>query len=173
MPFRPFTMERRQSTYENRVDYNLSESGVDPVTFRELLELHGRDTITDAKLGYGQSNGSDDLRARIAALYERAHIDGIVVMNGSAEANFAAMWHLVRPGDEVAILVPTYMQTHGLAENFGAHVVEIPLREELGWQPERGWRDGLEETVAWYEQNRSWWEPLKARAPVEETAWQS
>jgi dTDP-glucose 4,6-dehydratase len=47
------------------------------------------------------------------------------------------------------------------------------LREELGWQPERGWRDGLEETVAWYEQNRSWWEPLKARAPVEETAWRS
>jgi dTDP-glucose 4,6-dehydratase len=47
------------------------------------------------------------------------------------------------------------------------------LREELGWTPERGWRDGLEETVAWYTENRSWWEPLKARAPVEETAWRS
>jgi dTDP-glucose 4,6-dehydratase len=47
------------------------------------------------------------------------------------------------------------------------------LREELGWRPERGWRDGLEETVAWYTENRSWWEPLKARAPVEETAWRS
>ncbi len=46
------------------------------------------------------------------------------------------------------------------------------LRRELGWQPERGWRDGLEETVVWYTENRSWWEPLKARAPVEETAWQ-
>jgi dTDP-glucose 4,6-dehydratase len=45
------------------------------------------------------------------------------------------------------------------------------LRRELGWQPERGWRDGLEETVAWYTANRSWWEPLKERAPVEETAW--
>ena len=46
------------------------------------------------------------------------------------------------------------------------------LREELGWRPERDWREGLEETVAWYAANRSWWEPLKARAPVEETAWQ-
>jgi aspartate/methionine/tyrosine aminotransferase len=136
MPFQPFVMERWQSTYENRVEHNLSESGVDPVTVRELLELHGRDTITDAKLGYGQSNGSDELRARIAALYAGAVADGVVVMNGSAEANFAAMWQLVQPRDEVAILVPTYMQTYGLAQNFGAHVVEIPLREELGWQPD-------------------------------------
>jgi len=25
--------------------------------------------------------------------------------------------------------------------------------------------------VAWYAANRDWWEPLKKRAPVEETAW--
>jgi len=31
--------------------------------------------------------------------------------------------------------------------------------------------DGLAETVAWYEANRSWWEPLKERALVQETAW--
>jgi dTDP-glucose 4,6-dehydratase len=47
------------------------------------------------------------------------------------------------------------------------------LREELGWAPERGWREGMEATVAWYSANRGWWEPLKARAPVEETAWQA
>ena len=29
----------------------------------------------------------------------------------------------------------------------------------------------LEETVRWYADNRAWWEPLKRRAPVEETAW--
>jgi dTDP-glucose 4,6-dehydratase len=45
------------------------------------------------------------------------------------------------------------------------------IREELGWLPSRGWEDGLAETVAWYRENRDWWEPLKARAPVEETAW--
>ena len=45
------------------------------------------------------------------------------------------------------------------------------LHEELAWQPEHGWREGLEATVGWYADNRSWWEPLKARAPVEETAW--
>jgi dTDP-glucose 4,6-dehydratase len=45
------------------------------------------------------------------------------------------------------------------------------IRDELGWTSSRGWDEGLAETVAWYEARRSWWEPLKKRAPVEETAW--
>jgi dTDP-glucose 4,6-dehydratase len=45
------------------------------------------------------------------------------------------------------------------------------LRRELGWEPEISWKAGLRETVEWYAANRDWWEPLKARAPVEETAW--
>ena len=32
MSFEPFAMERWQSTWENRVQYNLSESGVHPLT---------------------------------------------------------------------------------------------------------------------------------------------
>ncbi|HEX6135272.1 MAG TPA: aminotransferase class I/II-fold pyridoxal phosphate-dependent enzyme [Longimicrobiales bacterium] len=133
--FQPFAMERWQSTYENRVDFNLSESGVHPLTLAELLAIADAD-IGDTPLGYGQSNGSDPLRARIAALYQGARDDGVVACNGSAEANFIAMWELVGAGDEIAILVPTYMQTYGLAQNVGAHVTEIPLREELGWQPD-------------------------------------
>jgi dTDP-glucose 4,6-dehydratase len=45
------------------------------------------------------------------------------------------------------------------------------LRRELGWEPEITWGDGLRETVEWYAANRGWWEPLKERAPVQETAW--
>jgi dTDP-glucose 4,6-dehydratase len=43
---------------------------------------------------------------------------------------------------------------------------------ELGWTPSHGFDDGLAETVAWYAANRDWWEPLKARVLVQETAWQ-
>lgn len=35
--------------------------------------------------------------------------------------------------------------------------------EALGWRTERSFDDALEATVAWYRDNRSWWEPLKAR----------
>jgi dTDP-glucose 4,6-dehydratase len=45
------------------------------------------------------------------------------------------------------------------------------IGDELGWVSSRGWDEGLAETVAWYEANREWWEPLKQRAPVEESAW--
>jgi dTDP-glucose 4,6-dehydratase len=45
------------------------------------------------------------------------------------------------------------------------------IRSELGWSPTHAWADGLADTVAWYAGHREWWEPLKERAPVEETAW--
>ena len=32
----------------------------------------------------------------------------------------------------------------------------------LGWAPSRSLADGLEQTVAWYRENRSWWEPIKS-----------
>lgn len=45
------------------------------------------------------------------------------------------------------------------------------IRTELGWAPTITFEDGLRETAAWYARNRRWWEPLKERAPVDETAW--
>jgi len=45
------------------------------------------------------------------------------------------------------------------------------IDRELGWQPEIGFEDGLRETVEWYAANRAWWEPLRERLQVEETAW--
>ena len=36
----------------------------------------------------------------------------------------------------------------------------------LGWSPTRDFEAGLAETVAWYRDNRWWWEPLKQRAAV-------
>jgi aspartate/methionine/tyrosine aminotransferase len=134
--FRPFAMERWQSTYEYRVKYNLSESGVHPLALGELLELSGGSfDVNETLLGYGQSNGSDDLRYKIGLLYGCGD-DSVIATNGSAEANFIALWELVQPGDEIAIVVPTYMQTYGLAQNFGVTVREIWLREEDGWQPD-------------------------------------
>ncbi len=45
------------------------------------------------------------------------------------------------------------------------------LRNELGWEPAFDFDDGLKATVEWYAEHRGWWEPLKQRAPVSETAW--
>ena len=45
------------------------------------------------------------------------------------------------------------------------------IGRELGWEPEIGFEDGLRETVEWYAANRAWWQPLRERLQVEETAW--
>ncbi|MGW2115102.1 dTDP-glucose 4,6-dehydratase [Streptomyces zhihengii] len=39
-------------------------------------------------------------------------------------------------------------------------------REELGYRPRKDFATGLAETVAWYRDNRAWWEPLKERAAL-------
>jgi aspartate/methionine/tyrosine aminotransferase len=140
MPFRPFAMERWQSTWENRVRFNLSESGVRALCANELAKLAGDDAaaLLDAALGYPQSNGTEELRSSIAAIYPGATAAQVLVTTGSSEANFVNVWALVEPGDAVAIVVPTYMQTWGLANALGAQVRPIWLREELAWQPDPG-----------------------------------
>lgn len=40
------------------------------------------------------------------------------------------------------------------------------IRTELGYEPRTGFDAGLADTVAWYRDNRSWWEPLKDKAGV-------
>jgi len=45
------------------------------------------------------------------------------------------------------------------------------LRRELGWAPTVDFDDGIRDTVTWYASNRAWWEPLRDRAPVVESAW--
>jgi dTDP-glucose 4,6-dehydratase len=45
------------------------------------------------------------------------------------------------------------------------------IRTELGWTPSISFEDGIASTVQWYAEHRSWWEPLRDRAPVVEEDW--
>ena len=131
MKLEQFAMERMQSTYENQVEYNLSESGVRPLSARELLgDAAALEALLDQPLMYTQSNGTPELRAAVAALYPGATVDHVEVTNGGSEANYIATWRLIEPGDEVVMLLPNYMQTWGLARAFGATVRAWPLVED-------------------------------------------
>lgn len=79
-------------------------------------------------------------------------------------------------GEENNITVlRTILRLMGKDENDFEHVIDRPghdmryaidgtrLREELGWEPQfTDFETGLDDTIAWYTDNRSWWEPLKA-----------
>jgi aspartate/methionine/tyrosine aminotransferase len=146
MRVEPFAMERMQSTYENQVAFNLSESGVHPLRLGELVDdAASRDALLGEALRYTQSNGTAELRAAIAARYGGAGPECVQVTNGGAEANYLAVWNLVEPGDEVVFMVPSYMQTWGLARAFGATIKEWPLTRAAGgpWTADTAALDAL------------------------------
>ncbi|MBZ5556670.1 MAG: aminotransferase class I/II-fold pyridoxal phosphate-dependent enzyme [Acidobacteriia bacterium] len=141
MKLEQFAMERMQSTYENQVAFNLSESGVHPLRLGELVDdSASRESLLAETLRYTQSNGTAPLRLLIASQYPDATPDSVQVTNGGAEANYISTWNLVERGDEIVMMVPAYRQTWGLARAFGANVKEWPLLEAAG----PAWRIDIE-----------------------------
>ena len=146
MKLEQFQMERMQSTWENHVKYNLSESGVHPVKIGELIpEKSDREALLDVELGYGQGDGTPELRGLIASMYSGATRSNIMVTTGTSEANFLLSWLLTQPGDEAVMMTPNYMQLWGLLRGFGAEVKTFNLVEELNWAPDL---DQLESVVS-------------------------
>ncbi len=134
MQIEPFELERWQSVWENKVELNLSESGVHPLTTRELVpDAEQLRKILDVPLLYPQTNGSEELRSRVAEMYPGARAENVLVTCGGSEANFVSTWALIEPGDEIVFMVPNYMQMAGVARGFGATVKPLWLRESLDW----------------------------------------
>jgi dTDP-glucose 4,6-dehydratase len=71
----------------------------------------------------------------------------------------------------------------GLDQSYKSYVEDRPghdrrylldstkIRSKLGWKPKIPFEKGFRETVSWYKQNRSWWEPLFARLEIDEEKW--
>jgi aspartate/methionine/tyrosine aminotransferase len=142
MKLEAFALERLQSTWENRVEWNVSESGVQPLRVEELVDDPAAvGALLAQVLGYPQTNGTVELRSAIAEMYPGASPDHVEVTNGGSEANCLALFHLVEPGDEVVMMTPNYMQVHGLARALGASVKGWPLA--LGTEPHVRWRPDI------------------------------
>lgn len=136
MKIETFELERIQSLYENHVDYNLTETGLHPYTLDELLETGELEQLSSLSLGYGQTDGDDQLRKTISGLYPGADPSNVLVTSGSAEANFIFTWSHLEPGDRLVLMLPNYMQIWGLARGFGIEVVPFNLKQELNWSPD-------------------------------------
>ena len=137
-----FAMERMQSTWENLVDYDMSESGIRAVTLREMTKLgFDLEEMLDTPLGYSQSNGTIALRERRAALYPGATADHIEVTNGTSEANYLLALSQLRRGDRFALEVPNYMQLWGVPRSVGSEVDVFHLRPRDGERWELDWEE--------------------------------
>ena len=144
--FQPFLMERMMSKFEQDVEYNLSESGVHPVSLGELVgdDPDYINLLLATELNYPHVNGVPELRENIAALYDGATAENVLVTVGAAEANYITTHTLLSVGDEIVVMLPNYMQIWGIARNHGLKVKDFHLREENGWAPDL---DELDEAV--------------------------
>jgi aspartate/methionine/tyrosine aminotransferase len=128
-----FAMERYQSLYWHGVEYDLSESGVRPMSVRELLgPLADAEAFMATALGYPLSEGSPETRANIAQWYPGAEMANVSVANGGSEANLLSLWSLLDGDDRLAFMVPNYMQGWGLGKAFGRGVSTFRLRRSEG-----------------------------------------
>jgi aspartate/methionine/tyrosine aminotransferase len=135
MRIETFRMERMQALYEYEVEYNLSESGVEPMTAGELLGADAAAArLLSQPLLYPTAPGSWELREHIADFYPGAGPDNVTVVNGGSEANFLALWTLLHRdrGDRLACMIPNYLQGWGLGRHFGAGSDRFRLKLRRG-----------------------------------------
>ncbi|MFT4862821.1 MAG: aspartate/methionine/tyrosine aminotransferase [Pseudohongiellaceae bacterium] len=133
--FKVFDLEYSQSLWEQKVEINLTESGVHPIKLKELIgdDRALKNKLLDLEINYPHVNGIPELRNAIAVLYQRANVDNVLVTVGAAEANQIVIQTLLRPGDEIATVTPTYKQVWGIAENMGVRVKPFRLDSQQGW----------------------------------------
>jgi aspartate/methionine/tyrosine aminotransferase len=131
-----FQMERMQSLYWHLVEYDLSESGVTPMTIRDLLGPNAdAEAFLHTALGYPLSEGSHEARANIAAWYPDAAPENVSLTTGGSEANHLTLWTLLEPGDRLAFMIPTYLQGRGLGRHYGSATDTFKLKLRDGrWQ---------------------------------------
>jgi len=144
--FQPFAKERWMSKFEQDVEFNLTESNVHPMSLSELLsdDPDYINHLLATDLDYPHVNGIPELRENIAALYDGATADNVLVTVGAIEANYNAIRTLLAAGDEIVMMLPNYMQIWGIAKNNNFRLRTLHLLEENGWAPDL---DELQEKV--------------------------
>ena len=134
MKFPSFDLERIQSIYENSVEINLTESGIEPLSLKELMNPKEVEELLNLPLGYGYTQGTPLLRQRISNLYEGADENNVLVTSGSSEAIFLSAVLTVSKGDRVVMMTPNYLSFNGVAEALGAEVDYVPLLKKEKWE---------------------------------------
>lgn len=124
-----FALERWMTTYELDVDYDITESGIYPMSVRDLLNLSSGDErdrlldrLLDTRLGYSEARGTHELRAELAATYSNATPDNVLITTGAIEANFLLFNELLEAGDHVVAIHPAYQQLYSIPRGLGCDV---------------------------------------------------
>lgn len=142
MNIKPFAVEEWMNAWEAGATYNVAETCVDSISLNQLLELTGEDRAAffgemgGRKLTYGDITGAPVFKEGICGLYRTIRPEHIVPTHGAAGANHHVFLSLLKPGDHVVSVMPTYQQLYSIPACLGAEVDILPLRKENAYLPD-------------------------------------
>jgi aspartate/methionine/tyrosine aminotransferase len=113
--------------------FNLAESTSQDLTFGELLDLAGPESLRDLRLGYGTSAGSIELREEIASGC-KVPVDHVITTQGTALGLFLLALELCRPGDEAVLVTPCFPPSRDGLIGAGVSVREVRMSFDEGYR---------------------------------------
>lgn len=186
-PRTPYNASKAAADHAVRAYFHTFEL---PVTITNCANNYGPRQFPEKVIPLFLTNAFDDrelpLYASTQNRREWLHVDDhcraidLVLERGEVGETYNVGSGVERSIEEIADLV---LELTGKPESLKTIVPDRPghdrrylldsskLRRELGWEPAISFEEGLGSTVEWYRANRDWWEPLKERAPVRESAW--
>jgi dTDP-glucose 4,6-dehydratase len=189
-PYRPRTPYNASKAAADHAVRAYCETFGLPVTITNCSNNYGPRQFPEKVIPLFVTHAFDDLELPLYASTQNRrewlHVDDhcraieLVLEQGRKGETYNVGSGLERSIEEIADLV---LELTGKPQSLKTIVPDRPghdrrylldsakLRGELGWQPEISFEDGLRATVEWYDANRGWWEPLRDRAPVRESAW--
>ena len=189
-PYRPRTPYNASKAAADHAVRAYSETFGLPVTITNCSNNYGPRQFPEKVIPLFVTHAFDDLELPLYASTQNRrewlHVDDhchaieLVLERGREGETYNVGSGLERSIEEIADLA---LELTGKPQSLKTIVPDRPghdrrylldsakLQRELGWQPEISFEDGLRATVEWYAANRGWWEPLRDRAPVRESAW--
>jgi dTDP-glucose 4,6-dehydratase len=189
-PYRPRTPYNASKAAADHAVRAYSETFGLPVTITNCSNNYGPRQFPEKVIPLFLTNALDDQELPLYAstqnrrewlhVYDHCRAIELVLEQGREGETYNVGSGVERSIEEIADLL---LELTGKPESLKTIVPDRPghdrrylldslkLRTELGWRPQIGFEDGLRATAQWYAANRAWWEPLRERAPVRETAW--
>lgn len=136
MPTLPdFRLETHFTKWEFKARYHLTASDAESMSLPELLAMaspEDREAYETMWLGYTETYGAPDLRARIAETYAEQSADNILCFAGASEGIFAAN-NVILDRDSHAIVVTPNYQSHETLPLAICDATGVPLDPDDNW----------------------------------------
>jgi capreomycidine synthase len=138
MEIAPALLEHWMRRYYFDTEIDIGSSGVESFSMSELHRLLGlsRDDLDQIVFDDSRTLGAPGLRAAIGDRWANGDSSRVMATHGSSEGIFLAMNALLRPGDEVITVSPSYQQLFAIAESNGCKVKFWNLDFKRGFVPD-------------------------------------